>query len=77
MCYIQSMTITQTVEIPANRRIMLEVPREVPAGRVILTFTPVADRNTIEFIDASTDEVLAAGDEILNKHITAFEALAK
>jgi hypothetical protein len=34
------MTITQTVEIPADRRIVLEVPREVPPGRVILTFTP-------------------------------------
>ena len=34
------MTITQTVEIPADRRITLEVPREVPAGPVILTFTP-------------------------------------
>jgi len=27
------MTITQTVEIPANRRLSIEVPREVPAGR--------------------------------------------
>ena len=35
------MTITQTVEIPADRRITLEVPREVPTGRVVLTFTPV------------------------------------
>ena len=26
------MTITQTVEIPADRRITLEVPREVPTG---------------------------------------------
>ena len=34
------MTITQTVEIPADRRITLEVPREIPAGSVILTFTP-------------------------------------
>ena len=33
------MTITQTVEIPADRRITLEVPREVPTGPVILTFT--------------------------------------
>ena len=32
------MTITQTIEIPANRRIT--VPREVPTGQVILTFTP-------------------------------------
>jgi len=34
------MTITQTVEIPANRLITLEVPREIPSGQVILTFTP-------------------------------------
>jgi hypothetical protein len=34
------MTVTQTVDIPADRRITLEVPREVPEGRTILTFTP-------------------------------------
>jgi Zn-dependent alcohol dehydrogenase len=34
------MTITQTVEIPANRRITIEVPQEIPTGRVILSFTP-------------------------------------
>ena len=28
------MTITQTVEIPADRRITVEVPREVPIGAV-------------------------------------------
>jgi len=27
------MTITQTIDIPADRRITLEVPREVPTGR--------------------------------------------
>ena len=26
------MTITQTVEIPADRRITLEIPREIPTG---------------------------------------------
>jgi len=35
------MTITQTVEIPSNRCITLEVPREIPTGSVILSFTPV------------------------------------
>jgi hypothetical protein len=38
------MTITQTVDIPADRRITLEVPREVPVGRTVLAFTPVPDR---------------------------------
>jgi hypothetical protein len=36
------MIIEQTIEIPANRKITLEVPKEVPTGTVILTFTPVA-----------------------------------
>ena len=34
------MTIIQTVEIPANRRLMIDVPHEIPTGSVILTFTP-------------------------------------
>jgi len=34
------MTITQTIEIPADRRIT--VPGEVPTGPVILTFTPAS-----------------------------------
>ena len=37
------MTITQTVEIPANRRITIDVPREVPVGRTILAFTPASE----------------------------------
>ena len=34
------MTITQIIEIPANRRLTIDVPHEVPSGRAILTFTP-------------------------------------
>jgi len=71
------MTISQTVEIPASRRITLEVPRAVPEGKVILTFTPVVETDTIQFVDASANEVMAAGDEILDKHLDAFKALAK
>ena len=39
------MTITQTVEIPADRRITLEVPREVPEGpaQVIIQFPVQAE----------------------------------
>jgi len=35
------MSVTQTVEILADRRLVLDVPYEVPAGPVILTFTPI------------------------------------
>ena len=39
------MTITQTVEISANHR-TLDVPSEIPAGKVIIAFTPVAEVKT-------------------------------
>ena len=37
------MSVTQTVDIPPSRRLTIDVPREVPAGKTILTFPPVAD----------------------------------
>ena len=40
------MTIEQIVEIPANRRIAIEVPRAVPIGKTILSFTPVSVSRT-------------------------------
>jgi hypothetical protein len=36
------MSVTQTIEVPASRRVTLEIPREIPMGQVILTFTPKA-----------------------------------
>jgi len=33
------MTVTKTVTIPANHRLTIDVPLEVPAGDVVLTFT--------------------------------------
>ncbi|MDR1175046.1 MAG: hypothetical protein LBK83_06210 [Treponema sp.] len=38
------MMIEQTIEIPMDRRITIEIPPEVPVGKVILTFTPAVDR---------------------------------
>jgi len=40
------MTITQTIEIPADRRITLDVSCEVLTGTVILTFTPASAAKT-------------------------------
>jgi len=34
------MTITKTVTIPADHRLTIDVPLEVPEGDVVLTFTP-------------------------------------
>jgi hypothetical protein len=37
------MTIEQTVEIPADHRLVIEVPPEIPAGRAVLAFTPAPE----------------------------------
>jgi hypothetical protein len=36
------MTIEQTIEVPASRRIVLDVPPQIPAGKTIIAFTPVS-----------------------------------
>jgi hypothetical protein len=33
------MSVTQTVDIPPNRRLTIDVPHEVPVGKTILSFT--------------------------------------
>ena len=40
------MGVTQTVEIPVNHRLTIDVPREVPAGKAFLTFTPAVARRS-------------------------------
>ncbi|MDR1803535.1 MAG: hypothetical protein LBQ94_08005 [Treponema sp.] len=40
------MTITQTIEIPADHRLTIEVPQEVPAGPALVAFTPAPDRGS-------------------------------
>jgi hypothetical protein len=60
------MTVTQTVEVPASHRLTIDVPREVPAGAVILTFTPKASATEAEWLaktDAECDEWFARGGE--------------
>ena len=42
------MTIEQTVEIPPSHRLTIEVPPEIPAGTVLLTFTPKADDTVVK-----------------------------
>jgi hypothetical protein len=47
--YISLMSITQTIDIPVSRRLTIEVPREIPIGKVVLTFTPVLEQKTDVF----------------------------
>jgi hypothetical protein len=50
------MIIEQTINVPANHRLTIEVPQEVPAGRTILTFTPAPGGETVS-IDELTREL--------------------
>jgi hypothetical protein len=36
------MSVTQTVVVPASRRLTIDIPPEVPEGQVVLTFTPAS-----------------------------------
>ena len=40
------MNITQTVEIPADHRLIIDVPPEIPAGKVIISFTPAVEQTS-------------------------------
>ena len=62
------MTIEQIVEIPDNRRLTIEVPREVPTGTVILTFTPAkTTAKAYEKSEARDIELINRNAERLNR----------
>ena len=58
------MTITQTVEIPASHRLTIDVPREVPAGPIVIAFTPAPKR---KLSDEEETEYIKRNAEWLNK----------
>jgi len=61
------MAITQTVEIPPDRRITLEVPREVPAGSVVLTFTPAGAAKKAAMTEDEERELFRLHADELNR----------
>ena len=63
------MTITQTIEIPADRRIT--VPSEVPTGRTIIAFTPARSSAN------SPDEIAARDRELFEKYADELNAEAE
>ena len=68
------MTIEQTVVIPASHLLTIEVPREVPEGPVILTFTPastVVDPKPEEVPNAVTIAAFEEGDAMIRGDIPA------
>jgi len=73
------MTVTQIVDIPVNRRLTIDVPREVPTGRVILTFTKAsAAAETLERSEARDIELINRNAERLNREamdVLSFQSL--
>jgi len=83
------MTITQTLEIPADRRITVEVPREIRTGTVILTFTPpetvlcnevsrakrrkVTEAEEIEYINRHADRLNAEAMDVLSYQVPLWD----
>jgi len=71
------MTITQTVEIPADRRLNIIVPNEVPAGKVVLIFKTVDTAEETVYTTLSRDSAISMTAEVIEKYRPALEELAK
>ena len=56
------MSVTQTVEIPASHRLVIDVPREVPEGRAILAFTP-AEKPAVGKTNRTLEDALRRASE--------------
>jgi hypothetical protein len=73
---IEDMTVTQTVDIPASRRLVIDVPREVPVGltNIIIQFpvkqSPVKMQMTeaeeIELFKLHAQELNAEAEDVLS-----------
>ena len=67
------MTVTQTIDIPANRRQMtIDIPREIPAGRTIITFSPISASKRkmtraeeIEYINLNAESLNREAEDVL------------
>ena len=59
------MTITQTIDIPYDRRIYLDLPLELPIGKAEITITPSIDEYSISVaFDDDAQKWYAQNDDI-------------
>jgi hypothetical protein len=56
------MSITQTVEVPVSRRLIIDVPPEVPTGRIILTFVPETEQKKVPVFGCAKGKYRMADD---------------
>ena len=64
------MTVTQTVDIPANHKLTIDVPSEVPEGPAVLTFTPAPKQKLtaeeeVEFYKQNAERLNKQAEETL------------
>jgi hypothetical protein len=74
------MSITQTVEIPANHRLTIDVPPEVPAGRAKIIFFPdstdkerMSEEQEMELFRLHADELNAEAEDVLSYQVSIFQ----
>ena len=59
------MTVMQTVNIPADRRVFLDLPPELPVGMARITVTPAVDEYSITVaFDTEAQKWYAQNDDI-------------
>jgi hypothetical protein len=73
------MSITQTVDVPASHRLVIDVPREVPEGKAVLVFTPagrekMSEAQELELINRNAEWLnKQAEDTLAYQNLDAFE----
>jgi hypothetical protein len=87
-CYGSHMTITQTVDIPENHRLVIDVPREIPAGvtNVVIQFPinetsvketvvkkRMSEAEEIEYFRLHADELNAEAEDVLSYQMPIFK----
>ena len=60
------MNVTKTVEIPADHRLVIDVPPEVPAGRAVITFTPASPDTDDDLLPTGECPICAAHNYMPN-----------
>ena len=76
------MTLTQTVKIPSDRKLIIDVPREIPTESVIISFRPadaksakprMTEAQEAEYFRLHADELNAEAEDVLSYQKPIFE----
>ncbi|MCL1993923.1 MAG: hypothetical protein FWG66_13345 [Spirochaetes bacterium] len=71
------MTIEKTIDVPASRKVTIEIPQEIPLGKVTLTFSPPAENKETSYTVLSKESAVSMAAEVIEKYRPALEELAK